>query len=45
MKRAALVDKATTEPELVSSLDNLTKFVLDQKGLPAGIKKQVCIWT
>jgi hypothetical protein len=39
----AALEAAKTEPDLVLGLDNLTKFVLEQKGLPQGIKKQQLI--
>lgn len=39
----AKLEGAKTEPELVTGLDDLTKFVLEQKGLPLGIKKQELI--
>lgn len=39
--RIAKLEEARGEPELVAALDELTKFVLEQKGLPLGIKKQV----
>lgn len=41
--KVAALEGAKTEPEIVEGLDNLTKFVLEQRGLPQGIKKQQLI--
>lgn len=41
--KVTALEQAKTEPELVSALDEITKFVLEQKGLPLGIKKQQLI--
>jgi hypothetical protein len=37
----AVLPQAKTEQELVAALDGLTKFVLEERGLPVGIKMQV----
>lgn len=37
----AVLPEAKTEDELVKALDGLTAFVLAERGLPVGIKKQV----
>ncbi len=37
----AVLPQAKTEDELVKALDGLTAFVLAERGLPVGIKKQV----
>lgn len=39
----AALPAAKTEPELVKALDALTKFVLEEKGLPIGLKKQALV--
>lgn len=39
----AALESAKTEPEIIKGLDDLTKFVLEQRGLPQGIKKQQLI--
>ncbi len=41
--KVAALEAAKTEPELVKGLDDLTQFVLTQKGLPLGVKKQQLI--
>lgn len=37
----AVLPEAKTEEELVKALDGLTAYVLAERGLPVGIKKQV----
>lgn len=37
----AILPEAKTEAELVKALDGLTAYVLAERGLPVGIKKQV----
>lgn len=41
--KVAALEAAKTEPEIVKGLDDLTQFVLEQKGLPMGVKKQALI--
>lgn len=41
--KVAALESAKTEPEIIKGLDDLTKFVLEQRGLPQGIKKQQLI--
>ncbi|EKU23249.1 hypothetical protein NGA_0714200 [Nannochloropsis gaditana CCMP526] len=39
----AVLPQAKTEQELVAALDGLTKFVLEERGLPVGIKMQTLV--
>lgn len=45
LSKYAVLPEAKTEAELVKALDGLTQYVLAERGLPVGIKKQVRVYT